>query len=85
MTIAKVLTQALAIIASELLVTAIFVVVVVPMLIGVRQDNAIGFQAIKLQAAVWLTFTSPFYWLLVVATVTLVVWLFQALNLGELR
>jgi predicted transporter len=77
MTIAKVLAQALAIIASELLVTAIFVVVVVPMLIGVKQGNAIGFQAIKVQAAVWVTVTSPFYWLLLFATVTVVIWPFR--------
>ena len=56
---------------SELLVTCIFVVVVVPMLIGGHA------KATKLQLAGWVTVTSPFYWLLVEATVTVVVWVFR--------
>jgi fucose permease len=77
MTIAKTVLEAVTIVSSEVLVTAIFVVCVVPMLVlGVKHDPG-TMKAVGLGAACWVTITSPFYWLLMVATVTLVVWLFR--------
>lgn len=78
MTIVKTVLQAVTIVVSELLVTAIFVVFVVPMLVlGVKHGDPGTMKAVELGAACWVTFTSPFYWPLVIAVVTLVVWLFR--------
>ena len=72
MTIIKALVEALTVIGSELLATAVFILFVVPWMPGARDAKAIG-----LLAACATTFTSPFYWLLLVATVAGVVGLFR--------
>ena len=61
----------MAVLVSELVVTVIFAVVVAPILL--RGTNA---SEVHLWV-IWVTVTSPLYWLLVVATVTVVVWLFR--------
>ncbi|MGA7769967.1 MAG: hypothetical protein WCA27_27540 [Candidatus Sulfotelmatobacter sp.] len=71
MRIGKALVEALTIIASELVATAVFVVAAAPWLFP-RDVKAVG-----LAAALAATFTSPFYWLLLVATVAGVVGLFR--------
>ena len=72
MTIIKALVEALAIVVSELIATAVFILFVVPWMPGARDAKAIG-----LLAALAASSTSPFYWLLLVATVAGVVWLFR--------
>lgn len=70
MTIAKALLEAVTIVGAELLATAVFLVARV--LIPINSS-----KATDLVAAGWTTVSSPFYWLLVVGTVTEVVWLFR--------
>ena len=65
------------IVVSELFVTAIFVVAVAPWLVPDPGGNS---KAVGLQLAGWVAVTSPFYWLLLLATVAGVIWLFKRLG-----
>jgi hypothetical protein len=70
MTFTKVLLETLTIIGSELAATAIFMIVVILNPGGNAKATGLGLVGMA-------TITSPFYWLLVVATVAVVVWLFR--------
>jgi hypothetical protein len=72
MTIVRALAEGLAIIAGVLIYTALFIVVVGLYIVrGVGNSTAVG-----LAAVVGTMLKSPFYWLLLVAVVSGLVWLF---------